>query len=51
MFKHWKSGLAGAVAAATLAMPLTAAAELTGRGDCRQNGGRGFWRFGDGQTH
>ena len=29
MFKHWKSGLAGAVAAATLAMPLTAAAELT----------------------
>lgn len=29
MFKHWKSGLAGAVAAATLAMPLTAAAELS----------------------
>jgi branched-chain amino acid transport system substrate-binding protein len=29
MFKHWKSGLAGAVAAATLAMPLTATAELT----------------------
>ena len=29
MFKHWKQGLAGAVAAATLAMPLTAAAELS----------------------
>lgn len=29
MFKHWKQGLATAVAAATLAMPLSAAAELT----------------------
>ncbi|MBC7185126.1 MAG: ABC transporter substrate-binding protein, partial [Marinobacter sp.] len=29
MFKHWKQGLAGAVAMATLAMPLTASAELT----------------------
>lgn len=29
MFKHWKQGLAGAVAMATLAMPLTATAELT----------------------
>lgn len=29
MFKHWKQGLASAVALATLAMPLTAAAELT----------------------
>jgi branched-chain amino acid transport system substrate-binding protein len=29
MFKHWKQGLASAVAMATLAMPLTAAAELT----------------------
>lgn len=29
MFKHWKQGLASAVAVATLAMPLTATAELT----------------------
>jgi branched-chain amino acid transport system substrate-binding protein len=29
MFKHWKQGLAGAVAMATLAMPITASAELT----------------------
>ena len=29
MFKHWKQGLASAVAMATLAMPLTAAAELS----------------------
>ncbi|HET8800340.1 MAG TPA: ABC transporter substrate-binding protein [Marinobacter sp.] len=29
MFKHWKQGLAGAVTMATLAMPLTATAELT----------------------
>lgn len=29
MFKHWKQGLVGAVAATTLALPLTAAAELS----------------------
>ncbi|MBD3641577.1 MAG: ABC transporter substrate-binding protein [Marinobacter sp.] len=29
MFKHWKQGLASAVAMATLAMPLTATAELS----------------------
>jgi branched-chain amino acid transport system substrate-binding protein len=29
MFKYWKQGLAGAVAVASLAMPLTATAELT----------------------
>ncbi|RBP32511.1 amino acid/amide ABC transporter substrate-binding protein (HAAT family) [Marinobacter pelagius] len=29
MFKHWKQGLASAVAMATLAIPLTAAAELS----------------------
>ncbi len=29
MFKHWKQGLASAIAMATFAMPLTAAAELT----------------------
>ena len=29
MFKHWKQSLAGAIAMATLAMPLTASAELT----------------------
>ncbi len=29
MFKHWKQGLASAVAVATLAMPLTATADLT----------------------
>ncbi|MBW7471607.1 ABC transporter substrate-binding protein [Marinobacter sp. M216] len=29
MFKHWKQGLVAAVAAATLAMPLSAAAELS----------------------